>query len=141
MPEMALRLRAAMTHFKLTDADVPGLYVIGSDRWGLPLLQAIGNRAVLDEDGKHALMTELDHISPDVLIIDPLINVMGGVSANDNAAAALLMGQLVGLATKRRMAVALAHHASKGRDPASAESAMGAASFINLARIALSIGR
>src|ERR1700686_4946166 len=64
---------------------------------------------------------------------------MGGVSANENAAAALLMGQLVGLATRRHVAIALAHHASKGRDPTSAESAMGAASFINLARIALSI--
>jgi hypothetical protein len=73
------------------------------------------------------------------LIIDPLINVMGGVSANDNAAAALLMGQLVSLTATRRFAVALAHHAAKGRDPASAESAMGAASFINLARVALAI--
>jgi hypothetical protein len=33
----------------------------------------------------------------------------------------------------------LAHQASKGRDPRSAESAMGGASFVNLARIALSI--
>ena len=33
----------------------------------------------------------------------------------------------------------IAHHASKGRDPTSAESAMGAASFVNLSRIVLSI--
>jgi hypothetical protein len=86
-----------------------------------------------------ALTVELDHINPDVLIIDPLINVMGGVSANDNAAAALLMGQLVSLATTRQISIALAHHVAKGRDPASAESAMGAASFINLARVGLAI--
>ncbi|MGD0533507.1 MAG: AAA family ATPase, partial [Methyloceanibacter sp.] len=139
MSEMALRLRAAMKHYGLTDADVPGLYVIGADRWGLPLLQADGNRAVLDRGGMDALTAELDCIKPDVLIIDPLITVMGGVSANENAAAALLMGKLAALAATRRIAVALAHHAAKGRDPASAESAMGAASFINLARVALAI--
>ena len=86
-----------------------------------------------------ALTAELDHIEPDVLIIDPLINVMGGTNANDNAIAALLMGKLAELAATRRIAVVLAHHTSKGRDLKSAESAMGAASFINLARIALAI--
>ena len=139
MPEMALRLRAAMTHYALTDADVPGLYVIGADGWGLPLLRADGNRALLDQRGVDALTAELNHINPDVVIIDPLINLMGGVNGNDNAAAALLMGHLARLAATRRIAIALAHHASKGRDPASAESAMGAASFINLARVALAI--
>ena len=33
----------------------------------------------------------------------------------------------------------IAHHAAKGRDPTPAESAMGAASFVNLSRIVLSI--
>jgi hypothetical protein len=139
LPEMALRLRAAMNHYGLTDNDVPGLYIIGADRWGLPLLRAEGNRAVRDRPGMDALTAELDHTRPDVLIIDPLINVMGGANANDNAAAALLMGRLTTLATTRRISVALAHHTSKGRDPTSAESAMGAASFINLARVALAI--
>jgi AAA domain/Primase C terminal 2 (PriCT-2) len=137
--EIALRLRAAMKHFGLTDADVPGLDAVGADRWGLPLLRAENPRAIIDARGINALVAELDYNKMDVLIIDPLINVMGGINVNDNAAAALLMGQLVDLASTRRMAVALAHHVSKGRDPTSAESAMGAASFINLARVALSI--
>jgi hypothetical protein len=33
------------------------------------------------------------------------------------------------------MAIVIAHHAAKGRDPTSAESAMGAASFVSLSRI------
>src|SRR4029077_18387022 len=65
--------------------------------------------------------------------------LVGGASVNDNAAAALLMGGLVALAAERRIGIMVAHHASKGRDPNSAESAMGAASFVNLARIALGI--
>lgn len=139
MNEIALRLRAAMKHYHLTDADVPGLHVIAADRWGLPLLRGDGNRAILDYVGMDALKAELDHTQPDVLIIDPLINVMGGVNTSDNAAAALLMGQLVLLAITRRMAIALAHHVAKGRDPNSQDSALGAASFVNLARIVLNI--
>jgi hypothetical protein len=137
--EMALRIRAAMKHHGLSSADVAELHVIGADRWGLPLLRASGTAPVMDQQGWDALTAELDRIKPDVLIIDPLINLMGGVNVNDNSAAALLMGQFVALAAKRRIAVMIAHHAAKGRDPTSAESAMGAASFTNLARIALAI--
>jgi AAA domain len=137
--EIALRLRAAMQHHGLSNADVPGLHVIGADHWGLSLLRAAGAAPIIDQRGWDALIAELDQIAPDVLIIDPLINVMGGVDANNNSAAALLIGQLAALAAKRRIAVMIAHHVAKGRDPTSAESAMGAASFVNLCRIALGI--
>ena len=36
--EIALRLRAAMQHHDLSNADVSRLFVIGADQWGLPLL-------------------------------------------------------------------------------------------------------
>ena len=137
--EIALRLRAAMQHCGLTDADVAALHVAGVDRLRLNLVRANGGVAGLDPAGWSTLATELDLIQPDVLIIDPLISTMGATSTNDNAAAALLMGRLVALAAERRMGIMVAHHAAKGRDPASADSAMGAASFVNLARIALAI--
>ena len=137
--EVALRLRATMHHHGVTDADVPGLNIIGADRWGQSLLCPGTSGPTLNMLGWDALTTELDGLEPDVLILDPLMSVMGGVSQNDNAAAALFMGQLVSVAAKRRIAVMVAHHASKGRDPISAESAMGAASFVNLSRIALGI--
>jgi hypothetical protein len=137
--EIALRLRAAMQHHGLSNTDVPGLYIIGADQWGLPLLNAASGTPKIDERGWNALVAELDRINPDVLIIDPLINVMGGVDANNNSAAAVLMWRFAGLAATRRIAVMIAHHAAKGRDPKSAESAMGAATFVNLCRIVLSI--
>ena len=137
--EIALRLRAAMQHHVLSDTDVSGLNVIGAESWGLALLSASRSAPVVDPRGWDALSAELDNLEPDVLFLDPLINLMGGVDSNDNSAAALLMGQLVTLAAKRRIAVMIAHHAAKGRDPKSAESAMGAASFVNLSRIALGI--
>lgn len=137
--EIALRLRAAMQHHGLSNTDVPRLYIIGADQWGLPLLNAAAGVPRIDERGWNALIAELDQINPDVLIIDPLINVMGGVDANNNSAAAVLMWRFAGLAAMRRIAVMIAHHAAKGRDPKSAESAMGAATFVNLCKIVLSI--
>ena len=116
-----------------------GLYSLGLTGGLCHCSQLLATGQSLITRGLDALIAELDHIKPDLLIIDPLINVMGGVSVNDNAAAAVLMSKLVGLATSWRMGVALTHHASKGRDITSAESAMGAASFINLARVALAI--
>jgi hypothetical protein len=139
LSELTLRIRAAMQHHGLTDADVPGLYVIGADNWGIPLLRPGTNGPTLNTAGWDELIAELNHLEPDILIIDPLISVMGGASQNDNAAAALFMGQLVGLAAKHGIAVMVAHHSAKGRDPISAESAMGAASFVNLSRITLGI--
>ena len=128
-----------MQHHGLIDSQVAGLHVIGADKWGLPLLRSAGATPHLNEEGWRALGAELDQVEPAVLILDPLINLMGGVNANDNSAAALLMGKFVSLAAQRRIAVVVAHHAAKGQDPISAESAMGAASFINLTRIALGI--
>jgi hypothetical protein len=137
--ELALRVRAAMLHYGLTDSDLPDFHLIGADLWSFPLMRVDGNQAVLDRAGMAALTQELDRLRPDLLIIDPLINLLGGVSVNDNAAAALLMRSLVELATTRNMSIALAHHISKGREVGSAESAMGAASYVNLSRIALSV--
>jgi hypothetical protein len=129
-----------MQHYGLNDADLPGLHVIGADAWGLPLLGCAGNVPVPYNPGWDALNAELDRIKPDIIILDPLLALMGGVDSNNNSAAAMFMGTLVKLAADRRMAVVVAHHAAKGRDPTSAESAMGAASFVNFARIALNHG-
>ena len=95
--EIALRLRAAMQRHGLSDTDVSGLHVIGAESWGLPLLGASRSAPAIDQRGWDALSAELDRIEPDVLILDPLINLMGGVDSNDNSAAALLMGQFVAL--------------------------------------------
>jgi AAA domain/Primase C terminal 2 (PriCT-2) len=123
MGEIALRLRAAMQHHGLQDGDVPGLHVIGADRWGVQLLAPGKSGPMLNQAGWDQPTAELDRHEPDVLMIDPLISVMGGASPNDNAAAGLFMGQMVSLAAKRSMGVVVAHHGAKGRDPLSAESA------------------
>lgn len=137
--EVALRLRGAMKHHNITDTDASALYVAGADKTKLHLLESDRTQSRLNIAGWAGLEAELDHISPDILIIDPLVCLMGGVSLNDNAAAALLLGKFVELAAQRDIGIVIAHHSAKGRDLASAEASMGAASIVNLARICLSL--
>jgi hypothetical protein len=137
--EIGLRLRAAMTHHGLTDADVAGLQVAGVDTLQLTLLAADRGQPRLNEIDWKALVAEIDEVRPDMLIIDPLVSLMGGVSLNDNSAAALAMGQFVRIAAQKNLGIVIAHHAAKNREATSAEAAMGAASLVNLARICLAI--
>ena len=137
--ELALRLRAAMQHHKLTDVDLPGLMVAGADRVSFNLAKVVSGVALIDDGGWVALRALIEKHRPDVLILDPLVALVGGASLNDNAVAALLMRKLVVTAVEHKLAVLVAHHTAKGREVGSAEAAMGAASIVNLARIALAL--
>lgn len=137
--ELALRLRAAMQHHNLRDSDLVGLHVAGADRLHLTLLSADRGQPSLNIGGWNTLMAEIDRVEPDIVLIDPLVALVGGVSLNDNSAAALMLGNFVSIAAQRRLAVVIAHHAAKNREATSAEAAMGAATLVNLARICLSL--
>jgi hypothetical protein len=93
----------------------------------------------LNEEGWNLLANFVKESRCDLLILDPLVALMGGVSLNDNAAAGLLMDRLTKFAVDYNLAVVIAHHASKGRDLTSAEAAMGAATLSNMARISKSL--
>jgi hypothetical protein len=137
--EISLRLRAAMSHHSLTDADVPGLQVAGVDRIRLTLLSSDRGQPRLNQGDWTVLANEIEEVRPDIVIIDPLVALMGGVSLNDNSAAALAIGNLVGIAAQKDIGIVIAHHAAKNRETTSPEAAMGAASLVNLARICLAI--
>jgi len=137
--ELTRRIRAAMIHHTLRDSDLDKLRVMGADRFGLSLMAPEKSGPTLNVVGWVALETLLEEERPDVLILDPLVSLVGGVSLNDNSAAALLQGRLVKLATQRKLAVMVAHHTAKSRETNTADAAMGAASFVNLARVSLSL--
>ncbi|MET4017001.1 AAA family ATPase [Bradyrhizobium sp. S3.2.12] len=137
--ELALRLRAAMQYHGLKDSDVAKLYVAGADCLSLTLLVANRGQPSLNVNGWNDLIVEIDRVEPDIVLIDPLVALVGGVSLNDNSAAALMIGKFVSIAAERKIAVLIAHHAAKNREATSAEAAMGAASLVNLARICLSL--
>jgi hypothetical protein len=128
-----------MRHYRLTDSDLAGLRVAGADDFPLTLMRLDRGQPKLSDEGWGALSAELESLLPDVVLVDPLVALMGGVSLNDNSAAALMLSNFVRLAARRGLALVIAHHAAKNREATSAEAAMGAASLVNLARIVLSI--
>ena len=136
--EMHRRFYAAASHYGLTEAEVPGLTVMGADDTHFSLLKQDRNGPSLDLAGWDALKRMLAQLKPDVLILDPLVSFTGGATLNDNAAAALLIGGLVRLAAKFNCAIMIAHHVRKGAGT-DQEAAMGAASLINLSRTGLNI--
>lgn len=137
--ELNRRIVAARHHHSIPKSDLKHLQLLGADRANLTLLEAVKGVSQLAPQGWLSLEQLIIKYSPDVLIIDPMVAITGGVTLNDNAAAALMMKQFVRLATVYRLGFMIAHHASKGRDATSQESAMGAASLVNLSRVGLNI--
>jgi hypothetical protein len=137
--EINRRVQAAKIHHGISDAELASLSLAGAEQANLQLLVSEKGIARLNDEGWGAIYDALDELKPDILILDPLVAVLGGASVNDNSAAALMMAQLVRLAATRNMGIVIAHHSSKGKDVTSQEAAMGAATLINLARIALAV--
>jgi hypothetical protein len=137
--EIGLRIRAAMRHHRICDADATSLRIAAADQHQIVLLEQDRAQPKLNEGGWGLLVKLVDEAHCDLLILDPLVVFMGGVSLNDNAAAGLLMNRLTRLAVEKDLAAVIAHHASKGRDLDSPDAAMGAVSFVNMARVAKSL--
>lgn len=95
------------------------------------------NTSSLDEQGFAVLDDALNQLRPDVIVLDPLVNLCRGGNMNDNAAMAAVMGKLKYLAREYECAVLIIHHTRKGADAGSAEAVSGAASIVNLARCAI----
>ena len=70
-------------------------------------------------------------------MLDPLVVFCGGGNMNDNAAMALVMQRLKGLAVKYNCAILVVHHTKKGGERGDPETVSGAAAIVNLARRAL----
>ena len=137
--ELALRFRAAMQHHGLSVSDMLGLSIAGAENVSLTLLKAERSGPVLDPSGWEGLKKQIAEHRPDIIILDPLVALTGGVTLNDNAAAAIMMRQFVSIAADNKLAVMIAHHTAKNTDHGSADAAMGAASLVNLARICLAL--
>ncbi|MBR1275620.1 AAA family ATPase [Bradyrhizobium sp. AUGA SZCCT0283] len=136
--EMRRRARAFCQRHTVTNLD--RLYIAGTDDprvRGLSLLRPAGqNSSVLNPDGLAHLDSLLASLRPDLVIIDPLIALCGGISINDNAAMALAMQEIKRLAIKFNCSILIVCHTKKGGEPGSAEAISGASAIKDLARCA-----
>lgn len=138
--ELTRRIRGTCQRFGIADADLRDrFFAITPTERQFSLLHAAGSTPSVNLAGVQALRAELDAVEPDVLAVDPLLKLVGGVNINDNSAATLLQGVMMDLAHQYRMAVLITHHTSKGANLRSQDAGMGAASLTNFARAQYSL--
>ncbi len=139
LEEMERRVRAAMQHHQITEADYAGNLFLTSGR-DLPLLLAKDGRdgLTVNEDALSILKDTIAANEIDVLILDPL-GAMHTLPENSNEAANVLMGALRTLAGTTQIGLLLVHHAGKaaGRDMAGhgASASRGASAYTDAARV------
>lgn len=138
--EMNRRVFAAEMHHGETFG--AGLVVLGSDLLGaISLTQMSGRNEELDHAGLKRLEALINFHQPRVVMLDALLGFCP-VGINNNGLMTALMTALQKMAERLGVAFLILHHERKGaRDDADSDAAMGAASIMNKARIALRLVR
>jgi hypothetical protein len=143
--EMCRRVIAAEQHHEAEFGD--RLAMFGMDDIaklhpdGLHLNIDEGSKKKVDANGIARLERLIRQHRPEVVVLDPLLGFCPA-GVNDNGCMTAVMGKLQEMASRLKVAMLVLHHERKGaRDDTDAEAAMGAASIINKARVALRLVR
>ncbi|WP_426437533.1 AAA family ATPase [Bradyrhizobium genosp. P] len=139
--EIRRRVWAFCVAHGVSEHELDRLSVAGADNpcvQGLSLLRTnLKGQSELDEAGFSMLKDALQALSPDVIVLDPLVALCAGGNMNDNSSMSLVMRALKRLAGDFDCAALIVHHTRKGGDVGSADAISGAASIVNLARRAI----
>lgn len=137
--EQRRRFSAALRHAGRTPNEIAGLVLRAGTRkvgtlFGKMEDGTIGALPAMDE-----LRTRLEEFRPDVLILDPLVE-LHDVDENHNSDMREVMATLRSLAVEFDMAVVVAHHTRKGIvTPGDPEAARGASAVKDLCRVAMTV--
>ncbi|WP_196237444.1 AAA family ATPase [Bradyrhizobium elkanii] len=125
----------------VTELELDRLYAAGADD---PCVQSLAflqtndkGYSKLDAAGLAQLRAQLQVLSPDVIVLDPLVALCASGNMNDNASMSLVMRALKGLAAEFDCAILIVHHTRKNAEAGAADAISGAASIVNLARRAI----
>jgi hypothetical protein len=139
--EIRRRIWAFCLAHQVAEHELGRLYAAGADK---PLVQALSflrtnqkGQSELDADGLAHLRSAQQSLSPDVIILDPLVALCAGGNMNDNQSMALVMRALKALAAEFDCAILIVHHTRKNAEAGAADAISGAASIVNLARRAI----
>lgn len=136
--EQRRRISAALRQHDLRPAWTVGRIIrIGAvDTGTLFELDQVG---IVETKAMEELRSHLEDFHPDVLIVDPLIE-MHSAEENDNTALRMVVAQLRALAVRYAMAIVVLHHSRKGiPSPGDVDSVRGASAIGNAARIVLTV--
>lgn len=139
--EMLRRACAFCQQHNITEHELDRLYMVGADDLkvqGISFLQASGASSfILNQAGFAQLDSLLASLTPDLIILDPLIALCGGGDLNNNALMALVLRELKKVAIKYNCAILIVLHTNKGGDPSTANAISGASAIKDLARRAI----
>lgn len=135
--EQQRRLSAALRQFAAAPRDLAGRVIrSGPASIGTLLDRDPYTGAVLFTDAWHALEALLAQERPDLVVLDPLVE-LHTAEENDNTALRAVIAHLRGIARRHGCAVLLVHHARKGGEAGDMDAIRGAGSIVGAARVAL----
>lgn len=139
--EMLRRACAFCQQHNITEQELDRLYMVGAEDLqvqGISFLRASGASSfILNQAGFAQLDSLLASLTPDLIILDPLIALCGGGDLNNNALMALVLRELKKVAIKYNCAILIVLHTNKGGDPSTANAISGASAIKDLARRAI----
>ena len=139
--EQQRRMSATLRQFDAVPRDLAGKVVrIGPNSTGTLLRRDPISGRLAFTASMRMLEKMLEERHPDVLILDPLVE-LHDAEENDNTAIRAVMAKFRALAVQYNMAVVLIHHARKGAGSAAGDpdSLRGASSIVGAARAVLTV--
>jgi hypothetical protein len=121
------------------DAFAGRLAILGPEKVGTLLHMPRDGRPMVNTPVMDRLVSFLDEFKPDVLMLDPFVE-MHGAEENDNTAVRAVMAAFRAIAAERNIAIVILHHSRKGvGTPGDPDSMRGASSIVGAARVALTL--
>jgi hypothetical protein len=139
--EIQRRVYAFCIAHRVGEHELDRLYIAGADDPRVQRLSLLRTNekghSQQDAAGLAELGAALQSLSPDVVILDPLVALCANGNMNDNPSMSLVMRSLKALAIQFDCAILVVHHTRKNGEPGAQETISGAASIVNLARRAI----
>jgi RecA-family ATPase len=139
--EQRRRIAALIRPFGRNPADLDGhLTRVGPEEVGWLFERDAITGEVMPTKGLEDLKTIMRERSVDVIILDPLAELLSGIDENSNGDINSVLAKLRSLAIDENIAVLVVHHTRKGvAVPGSLEAARGASSLGGSVRVALTL--
>lgn len=137
--EQRRRITATLTHLNRHPEDLAGRVIrCGPTKVGT-LIEVDANAGTIRFTAAwHQLMDLIDAHKPDVVVLDPLVE-LHTAEENDNTMLRAVVAHLRAMAQAKKIAVLLLHHARKGALAGDMDGARGASSIVGAARIHLTV--
>jgi hypothetical protein len=138
--EQKRRISALIRPFGRKPADLDGNLIRIGPQEVATLFERNEDGDIVDAQGMKDLRNIIREDLVDVVILDPLAELMTGVDENSNGDINTVMARLRSLAIEENVAILVVHHTRKGNAaPGSLETARGASSLGGSVRVALTL--